>query len=104
MGRLKIKLDAWQKEWPEITPEVRDYLLSDDGIEHIMRQLSDALDNWRWCPVKTCCRARGCQGPDMLCQLGEPRFHAPADEIARANAQLRQIAVRKLDKFGIVPW
>lgn len=101
MGRLLIKLDTWKKEWPEITPEVRDYLLSDDGIEHIMRQLSDAFENWRGCPVKTCCRARRCQGPDMVCQLGEPRRDAPAEELARANARLREIAVRRLERFGV---
>ncbi len=101
MGRLQIKLDDWKKEWPEITPEVRDYLLSDDGIGNIMRQLSDAFGSWRWCPAKPCRRARCCQGPDMLCQLGEPRFYAPVEEIARVNTRLREIAVRRLERFGV---
>lgn len=101
MDRIKIKLDQWQDEWPEITPEVRDYLLSDEGIAHVMRRLSDALDNWRDCPVKRCRRARCCQGPDMVCQLAEPRLNAPPEEIADVNARMRLGVARRLERFGV---
>lgn len=104
MGRLHKRLDAWQREWPAFTPEVQEYLLSDEGIEHVMCCLSDAFENWRWCPVKSCRRARCCLGPDMMCQLKERRHDASPEEIARANARMRQLAEQRLERLGIVPW
>lgn len=86
---------------PEFSDEERDYLLSDAGIEHQMRKLSDFYQNWRDCPVKRCRRARRCQGPDMVCQLKEPRRNAPLEEIARVNARMRQIVVQRLERLGV---
>lgn len=86
---------------PEFSDEERDYLLSDAGIEHQMRKLSDSYQNWRDCPVKRCRRARRCQGPDMVCQLKEPRRNAPHEEIARVNARMRQIVVQRLERLGV---
>jgi hypothetical protein len=90
-----------QDALPEFSDAQRDYLLSDAGIEHIMRTLSDGYENWRDCPVKRCRRARCCQGPDMVCQLPVPRLNAPPDEIARVNARMRQIVMRRLERFGV---
>ncbi len=59
--------------------------------------------DWRLCPVRRCRRARGCQGPDMICQLREgPRFHAPQAEIAHANARMRRVVEGWLERFGIM--
>jgi hypothetical protein len=98
------QIDDMQDELPEISDTTREYLLSDAGIEHFMRALSDACENWRDCPVKRCRRARGCQGPDMICQLREPRLNAPPEEIARVNMRMRQLAERRLERIGIVQW
>ncbi|MGL5164704.1 MAG: hypothetical protein ACRC9K_02310 [Afipia sp.] len=93
--------DDTQDELPEISDTTREYLLSEAGIEHFMRALSDAYENWRDCPVKRCRRARCCQGPDMVCQLKEPRLNAPPENIARVNARMRQVVERQLEKMGI---
>ncbi len=90
-----------QDAFPEISDATREYLLSEAGIEYFMRALSDAYENWRDCPVKRCRRARRCQGPDMVCQLKEPRLNAPPAEIARVNARMRQVAELRLEKMGI---
>ena len=66
-----------------------------------MRALSDAYENWRDCPVKRCRRARCCQGPDMVCQLKEPRLNAPPEVLARINAGMRKIVERDLERFGV---
>lgn len=97
------KADDAQDALPEISDATREYLLSDAGIEHFMRALSDAYENWRDCPVKRCRRARCCQGPDMVCQLKELRLDAPPEEIARVNARMRQLAERDLERFGVWP-
>lgn len=93
--------DDAQDELIEMSDETRDYLLSDAGVERIMRGLSDSYENWRDCPVKRCRRARRCQGPDMVCQLKEPRLNAPPEEIARVNGRMRQIALRRLERLGV---
>lgn len=95
------EIDDAQDELPEISDTTREYVLSDAGIEHLMRTLSDAYENWRDCPVKRCRRARCCQGPDMVCQLKEPRLNAPSEDIARVNALMRQVVERQLEKMGI---
>ncbi|MES2752632.1 MAG: hypothetical protein V4661_14785 [Pseudomonadota bacterium] len=94
-------INDMQDEIPDISDTTREYLLSDAGIAHFMRLLSDANENWRDCPVKRCRRARGCQGPDMICQLREPRLNAPRDDVARINAGMRQRVLRDLERFGI---
>ncbi len=86
---------------PEMSDATRDYLLSDAGIEHYMRALSDAYGDSRRCPVKRCPRARRCQGPDMICELKPPRLDAPTADIARVNELMRQLAVRDLERFGV---
>jgi hypothetical protein len=98
---ITTQTDDTQDEIPEMSDATRAYLLSDAGIEHFMRALSDAYENWRDCPVKRCRRARCCQGPDMVCQLKEPRLNAPPEEIARVNAAVRKIAERDLERFGV---
>ncbi len=95
------KTDDAPDAFPEFSDEERDYLLSDAGIEHMMRKLSDAYENWLDCPVKRCRRARRCQGPDMVCQLKEPQLNAPPEEIADVNARMRQIALRRLERLGV---
>jgi hypothetical protein len=42
----------------------------------------------------------------MMCQLREEprRLNAPLEEIARANARMRQFVERRLERFGIVQW
>lgn len=93
--------DEAQDEFTEISDATRDYVLSDAGIERLMRRLSDAYENWRDCPVKRCRRARCCQGPDMVCQLTEPRLNAPLADLADVNARMRQVVERQLEKMGI---
>lgn len=95
------EIDDTQDALPEISDTTREYVLSDAGIEQLMRALSDAYENWRDCPVKRCRRARCCQGPDMVCQLREPRLNAPSGDIARVNALMRQVVERQLEKMGI---
>ena len=91
-----------QDTLPEISATARDYLLSDAGMECLMRRRSDASGGWRRCPVKRCRRARRCQGPDMICELaGGARFHATAAEIAQANARAREKIARWLEERGI---
>jgi len=100
MSRTK-GIDDAQDAFLEISEKTREYLLSDAGIEHFMRALSDAYENWRDCPVKRCRRARCCQGPDMVCQLKEPRLNAPPEALARINAGMRQLVERDLERFGV---
>lgn len=89
----------------EAPGDLREFLLTGDGVEQLMREVSDAFQNWRGCPAKSCRRARSCQGPDMMCQLREPRrLNAPPEEIAHANARMRQLVERRLERFGIVQW
>ncbi|MFZ5680748.1 MAG: hypothetical protein EKK35_06335 [Bradyrhizobiaceae bacterium] len=90
-----------QEAFPEFSDETRAYLLSDAGIENMMRKLSDACENWLDCPVKRCRRARRCQGPDMVCQLKEPSRTAPREELARVNARMRQIVLQRLERIGV---
>lgn len=102
MGRgILQKLEQVRGELNGMTEEAREFFLSDAGIEYLMRGLSDAFGDWRDCPVKRCRRARCCQGPDMVCQLKEPRLNAPPEDIARVNARMRQVAERQLEKMGI---
>jgi len=103
MSRTK-EIDEKQGECREISDTTRAYFLSDEGLEHFMRMLSDGHENWRDCAVKRCRRARRCQGPDMVCQLDEPRLNAPPEEIARVNMRMRQLAERRLERIGIVRW
>lgn len=83
----------------DVAPET---LASEEGIAFMMRLASDVHENWQDCPVKRCRRARNCQGPDMICQLhGLPRLDAPLEEIAHANARMRQVVERQLERFGV---
>ncbi len=84
-----------------ISEETRDYLLSDAGIESIMRKLSDSYLNWQDCPVKRCLRARRCQGPDMICQLEVPSRTPRPEDVAAINARMRQIVRQQLERCGI---
>lgn len=90
-----------QEAFPEISDETRAYLLSDAGVESMMRKLSDSYENWLDCPVKRCRRARRCQGPDMVCQLKDARLNAPREELARVNDRMRQIVLRRLERIGV---
>lgn len=81
------------------TPEL---LLSDEGMACVMRLVSDLFGGWHGCPVKRCRRARCCQGPDMICQLGGvSRSGASPEQIARVNARMKQIAERHLERRGV---
>lgn len=93
--------DDAQEAFPEFSDETRAYLLSDAGIENMMRKLSDACENRLDCPVKRCRRARRCQGPDMVCQLKEPSRTAPPEELARVNARMREIVLQRLERIGV---
>ena len=99
-GTMNEDGDA-QEAFPEFSEETRAYLLSDAGIENMMRKLSDACENWLDCPVKRCRRARRCQGPDMVCQLKEPSRTAPREELARVNARMREIVLQRLERIGV---
>jgi hypothetical protein len=94
-------IDDADDSLPEFSEEERAYLLSDAGIALMMRTISDEFGNWHRCPVKRCRRARRCQGPDMVCQLKAPSRRAPLEEIARANARMRQVVERRLEQLGI---
>ena len=97
---LKESCDA-QEAFPDISEATREYLLSDTGVESMMRTLSDSYENWLDCPVKRCRRARRCQGPDMVCQLKEPSRTAPPEELARVNARMREIGLQRLERIGV---
>ena len=90
-----------QETCPDFSEETRDYLLSDAGIENLMRKLSDSYLNWQDCPVKRCRRARRCQGPDMICQLKEPSRTAPRAEVEAVNARMRQVVLLRLERIGV---
>lgn len=99
-GTMKERGDA-QEAFPQFSDETRAYLLSDAGIENMMRKLSDTYENWLDCPVKRCRRARRCQGPDMVCQLKELSRAAPREELDRVNARMRQIVLQRLERIGV---
>lgn len=104
MTQTPDAIDDAQDALPEFSEAEREYLLSDAGIAHMMRTLSDEFGNWHRCPVKRCRRARRCQGPDMVCQLEAPRLCAPPEEIARINARMRQVVAQRLEQWGVYPW
>lgn len=101
-ARTTMKESGEAREtFSEISEETRDYLLSDAGIESMMRKLSDSYLNWQDCPVKRCRRARRCQGPDMICQLKEPSRTAPRADVESVNARMREVVLLRLERIGV---
>lgn len=101
-GRARTRIDNALEDFVNASGATPETLASDEGIACVMRLVSDLFGDWRVCPVKQCRRARGCQGPDMICQLGGvSRFGASPEEIAHANARMKQLAERYLERLGV---
>lgn len=101
-SRARTRIDNAVEDFVSASGATPETLVSDEGMACVMRLISDLFGDWRVCPVKQCRRARGCQGPDMICQLGGvSRLNASPEEIARANARMTQLAGRHLERFGV---
>lgn len=101
-SRTMHMIDAALEELVRESGATPELLLSDGGKACVMRLVSNLFGDWRGCPVKQCRRARCCQGPDMICQLGGvSRAGASPEEIARVNARMKQIAGWYLERRGV---
>ncbi len=101
-SRAMDKIDNALEEFVKVSGATPETLASDERIACVMRLVSDLFGDWRACPVKQCRRARCCQGPDMICQLGGVlHLDASPEEIAHANARMKQLAERHLERCGV---
>ena len=106
MGSRLRKIEHAQCALTETPDVLRDEAMPDADLENLtrdlMRDLSDAFGDWRACPAPRCRRARCCQGPDMICQLGGgPCLNASREDLATANRRARAIVEGWLDRFGV---